>query len=175
MTATSDAILAIGPSAVALAAIGATTWQQRRGFGHQREMADLSDLRELFDDAALALHQASRAVHELELWLHHHGGTKETWNGDAHDIGETAGEALKSLRGRLGVRLEAGHGAVSAFESAHDATWDALDAASRLTWDSDTDRDAAEKAVLVCHDRLIAATDAFMRAASKTVGARLPS
>jgi hypothetical protein len=46
MSATSDAILAIGPSVVALAAIGATTWQQRRGFQHQREMADLSDLRE---------------------------------------------------------------------------------------------------------------------------------
>jgi hypothetical protein len=79
------------------------------------------------------------------------------------------------MRSRLGVRLAADHDAVKAFEAAHDATWNALDAGSRLTWDSEIDRDGAEAAVLEFHDRLLTATDDFMRAASKTVGARLPS
>jgi hypothetical protein len=179
MTATSDAILAVGPIAVALAAIGATTWQQRRGFKHQREMADLSDLRALFDEAAAALHQASLAGHEVELWLHDLDwapatATPERQRGVLAG-GFAAGEVLRSLRGRLGVRLDADHDAVKAFEAARDAAELAVGTASQLTWDEALDRDTAEGVVLESHERMHTATDDFMRAASRTVGARLPS
>ena len=62
VSATTDVILAAGPTVVALAAIGSAVWQQKRGFSHDREMDDLSDTRRLFDDAAVALHDASVAL-----------------------------------------------------------------------------------------------------------------
>jgi hypothetical protein len=49
---------------VALAAIGSTIWQQRRGFRHAREMNDLAAVRSVLDDAALALQHALNVMHK---------------------------------------------------------------------------------------------------------------
>jgi hypothetical protein len=68
---TTDVILAAGPTVVALAAIGSAVWQQRRGFSHERALADLDAARAVLDDAAVALQDAYTAIgvrmEELDL------------------------------------------------------------------------------------------------------------
>jgi hypothetical protein len=61
VSVTANVILAAGPSVVALAALGSTAWQQRRGLQHAREMTDLALVREMLDEAAKALHRANYA------------------------------------------------------------------------------------------------------------------
>lgn len=55
---TQDVLLAAGPSVVALVALLFAFWQQLRGFGHEREMHDLADVRALLDAATAALMDA---------------------------------------------------------------------------------------------------------------------
>ena len=175
MSATTDAILAAGPTAVALAAIYATTWEHRRGREHEREMRDLADTRALMDDATVALYDASRALSELERALFRHGSGMRLHAPDALVDAERAGQALRVLRGRLAVRLPGDHPAVRAFGQAHDATWEAIRAAFGQDPSPDADAQNTHRALDSNHRTLISATDAFVDAATATVGAQLPA
>ena len=84
-------------------------------------MADLADTRAVFDDAAVALHDASVALSGLERALFTGGTSFRSSFPDALPDAESATERLKSIRGRLGVRLPADHAGVTAFGNAHDA------------------------------------------------------
>lgn len=57
-----NVILAAGPTVVAVVAIGSAYRQQKRSFGHEREMVDLAAVRAVLDDAAVLLHRAETAV-----------------------------------------------------------------------------------------------------------------
>ena len=59
---TRDLILAAGPTVVALAALLSAFVQQLRGFGHEREMHDLADVRQLLDAATAALTNAMNSA-----------------------------------------------------------------------------------------------------------------
>jgi len=174
LSTTSDVILAAGPTVVALAAIGSAVSQQRRGFRHERALSDLADARSLFDDAAVALQDASRALSGLERGLFTHGASIRSGMPDALPNADAAGESLKTVHGGLGVRLPADHATVVAFARAHDATREAVNAAFAQDPAPGADLREAWDTVRGGHERLIAATSEFMEAATATVGARLP-
>jgi hypothetical protein len=169
-----DVAVAAGPSVVAVVAILAAFRQQRRALVHQRELADLSNTRAVFDDAAVALHDASLALSGLERALFTGGATFRSMFPDALPAAETATETLKSIRGRLGVRLPADHVAITAFAKAHDAARKATNAMAAQQPGLGSDI-TAFPTVQDEHRRLIDATDDFMHAATQTVGARLPA
>jgi hypothetical protein len=138
-----------------------------------RKLADLADTRAVFDDAAVALHDASVALSGLERALFNGGASFRSSFPDALPDAESATETLKSLLGRLGVRLPANHAAVTVFGNAH--------AAARKATNAMATQDPSPAADLTAHPtlqdehrRLIDATDEFMRVATDTVGARLP-
>jgi len=169
----SDAILALGPIVVAVLALSLAAWQHWRGLAHARQLSDLADTRAVFDDGAVALHDASVALSGLERALFNGGSAFRSTFPDALPAAESATEALKSIRGRLGVRLRADHAAVTAFANAHDAARKATNAMA--TQDPSPRADlTAYPTVGDEHKRLIDATDEFMRAATQTVGAQLP-
>lgn len=170
---TSDVVLALGPSIVAVVALSLAAWQHWRGLVHARQLADLADTRAVFDDAAVALHDASVALSGLERALFNGGPVFRSTFPDALPAAESATESLKSIRGRLGVRLHADHAAVLAFANAHDAARKATNAMA--TQDPSPGADlTAYPTVDDEHKRLIDATAEFMRAATEAVGAQLP-
>jgi hypothetical protein len=174
MSETVNVILAASASAVALVALGSAVWQQKRGFAHEREMADLADIRRLFDDAAVALHDASRAMSGVERGLFRDGRFVSQRSPEALSNAEEAGERLKVIRGRLRVRLEPADASVQTFARAHDAAWDVIRAVFAMDPGPGGASGEAFKAVQDGHRRLVAATDEFMSAATEAVGARLP-
>ena len=166
-------ILALGPTVVAVLALCIAAWQHWRGLTHARRLADLADTRAVFDGSAVALHDASVALSGLERALFTGGTTFRTMFPDALPDAEAATESLRSIRGRLGVRLPAGHPALEAFRMAHDAAREATNA--MFAQDPSPTADiTAHPAVRDEHRRLVDATEQFMEAATKTVGARLP-
>jgi hypothetical protein len=170
---TSDVILALGPTIVAVVALGVAAWQHWRGLAHARQLADLADTRALFDEAAVALHDASVALSGLERALFSGGAGFRSTFPDALPAAESATETLRSIRGRLGVRLPADHAVVTAFASAHDAARKSTNAMATQSPSPAADI-TAYPVVGDEHKRLIDATDEFMRAATRTVGAQLP-
>jgi hypothetical protein len=172
-TTTTDVILALGPSVVAVLALSLAAWQHWRGLAHARKLADLADTRAVFDDAAVALHDASVALSGMERALFTGGASYRSAFPNALPDAEAATETLKSLRGRLGVRLRSDHAAVTAFGTAHDAARNATNAMAAQDPSASADITAFPR-VQDEHRRLIDATDEFMRAATKTVGAQLP-
>jgi hypothetical protein len=97
-TTTNDVILALGPSVVAVLALSLAAWQHWRGLVHGRQLADLGDTRGVFDDAAVALHDASVALSGLERALFNGGAGFRSTFPDALPAAELATESLKSIR-----------------------------------------------------------------------------
>jgi hypothetical protein len=82
---------------------------------------------------------------------------------------------LLSISGRLGVRLPAGNAALDTCTAAHKATQDAANAAHVLVpGPGSSGAGEAYADVRANHERLIAATADFMRAANDIVGTRVP-
>jgi hypothetical protein len=111
----SDVILAAGPSVVAMAAIGSAVWKQRRGFRHARSMADLENVRELLDEAAVALHRADYARYSVAVGRIRQGEYLWEREPDVVEKVVTAGVALDELSERLAVRLGPDHEVVTHF------------------------------------------------------------
>lgn len=155
-------------------ALNAESQRLARQLEHDRELADLADTRKVCDDAVVALHDASVALSGLErAFVNYGSGFREKMPNAVPDA-ESATETLRSIRGRLGVRLPQDNAAVAAFEAAHDATREATNAAATQDPSPAADLRAAINTVQDAHRGLIDATDAFRRAATETVGARLP-
>jgi len=70
------AIISVASSAaVALGAIGANLWQQRRSFDHDREMADRASARSSLVDTMAVLHRVGYAVDEVSQAVRGHADT----------------------------------------------------------------------------------------------------
>lgn len=172
VSTTADVILASGPIVVALAAIGAAVWQQRRGFGHEREMADLADTRSLFDEAVVALRHSDDMRHRATQALFSQG----SWTGErapeAVAAVGVAATALAPLRDRMAVRLGLDHEAVEGFnrviltlrEVAHLLSMPSEYADAREGWN----------ATKVAAEEFKAAQAAFFSYAVRAVGSKLP-
>jgi uncharacterized membrane protein len=76
--------------------------QQRADLEHDRELADLADLRKLLDEAAVAVNKARNARDELIVAFSEHG-TK--LSKDDKDKLALAGQAIDALNMRILVRL----------------------------------------------------------------------
>jgi hypothetical protein len=166
MSATVNVILAAGPSLVALAALGSTLRQQNRGFRHQREMSDLTVVRELLDDAAIALHRASLA--RDGVWAVGPAAAAEA-EGVASELANT-GTGLDAIVERLMVRLGLEARVVLASRAAADALKKIHDEIHRPNSDS-VDQFGAFHAA---SDEFNAARAAFRGAAADAAGAQLP-
>ena len=175
MSSATDIILAAGPSVVALAAIGSAVWQQRRGFRHDREMADLEAVRRVLDDAAIALHEADYARGDVKR-AHIRDGRKLLERGGefVKRLGER-GRALDELRERLTIRFGADHEIVDTFRAADDALLEMHRKASTPERFIDPDDSEWHLGIDTASDRFIEARDSFLAAAAGTAGARLPS
>jgi hypothetical protein len=174
VSAATDVVLAAGPSVVALAAIGSAVWQQGRGFGHERKMADLEAVRRLLDDAAIALHDADYARAEVQSAHIQEGRWLAQRRGESVQELHEAGKSLDRLRERLTVRLGADHEVVKQFRAADEALLEMYRKAStpeRLIGDDPLEW---HQAIDAASDRFTEARDAFLAAAAKTAGARLP-
>jgi hypothetical protein len=170
-----NVILAAGPTVVAIGAIGSTVWQQRRSFRHEREMADLADIRKLFDEIAVALEEASNALLSLESSLSRYGAAFRKEAPSAMTDAGAAFENLQTLGHRLSVRLPADHAAVEAFGAAFSAGRRAM--LSMPPEPFVVEDPEAFQAGIVVRDAAFAMAEPtadFMRAANEAVGARLP-
>jgi hypothetical protein len=108
--------------------------RQQATLTHDRELADLADLRTLLDEAAVALNDADEARIGLELGLTQHGRKVPC---ETLTMAREAGRALYALRERLFVRLGKKHAIALHFHEATaalQATWAAV---SSLHEDSD--------------------------------------
>jgi hypothetical protein len=161
---TVDVILAAGLSIVALAALCFAVWQQRRGFDHARELADLADTRAVMDDAAQALRDADYARHGILM------AGPAALTGVVLERLDRAGAAMDAIAIRLAIRL-GDQDAVRHFRAASDAL---LSISREVHNPTDPiDPDELWQAVQAASARFQDAGRQFIAAARKIVGARL--
>jgi len=160
VSATTDVILAAGPTVVAVVAIGANVWQQKRGFSHERELSDLAAVRSVLDDAALALQRVELPSGELV-------------DRESRSQVLEARDELERIRSRIVVRFGGSHALAGGITDATEALrrWNL--AATALTIRG-VSHDKAEKSQDEAARMFRHAADAFLDAAAKTAGARLP-
>lgn len=100
-----------------------TNRRQRESLKHDRELADLADLRKLLDEAAVALNDAGEARAEVDVSFTEHGPNMPA---APKDKLKDSGHALFPLLVRLHVRLGAKNAITTHFSAAVDAllnTW----------------------------------------------------
>jgi hypothetical protein len=178
----------VAPSAVAIAAIIVGYKQQSRGLEHERKLADLANVRDLIDDAAVHLH---RVEYALDAVRRHLGRNQFRFFADAEGqelflAVERAGEEFDVLRERLAVRLGEDHEAVTRITEANQAVPEIFRALERLKLLPDPKSRLEERQI----ERLFKRNDAkitaqreafdggrreFMHAAQRTAGAQLPT
>lgn len=116
-----ETVAIIVPGIVALAAIAATWHQHRRMIGHQRELADLTNVRDVLDEAATELHNTAYLLDDVRSYLVQHNGVSffKTEQGTTtyQALGDR-GRDLDALVERLSVRLGPQQSAVVAFRAA---------------------------------------------------------
>jgi hypothetical protein len=154
-----NVILAAGQTVVALAAVGFAFAQQRRSLRHEREMFDLADVRKLLDEAAMLLHRA-----EEILFLRRDPTIHEVVVDPVGDMARLLPSIGNTYR-RLSVRLGSQHTTVSAFTAA---------AKQLHEWRSAVLGVAGSTSVEEARDSFSLLTAAYLEAAVKTAGARLP-
>jgi hypothetical protein len=115
VSTTTDVILGAGPTVVALAAIGSSVWQQRRGLAHERKLADLAAVRSVLDDAALGLQRVGDLQNPSLL------DNPEAFFGR---LQESVVRDFEPTKSRLTVRLGQPHALVISFEYAMDSVND---------------------------------------------------
>ena len=167
VSATTDVILAAGPTVVERAAIGSAVWQQKRGFSHDREVRDTDHVRGLLDDAAIALHRASYARDDV---MRVGPAVARNRKGVAAKIA-TTGTALDELTEHSSVRLGPTTVAVTHFRDAADALR-AIDI--EIHRPEGFDMVERTHAFRAASGRFDAARAAFLAAAAKTAGVKLP-
>jgi hypothetical protein len=103
-----ETVAIIVPGVVAVAAIAATWHQHLRGLGHERQLVDLDNVRDILDEAAVALHVAAYALDNVRGYLDQYGGVRffKTDDGsDTYKLLGSHGKELDALVERLSVRL----------------------------------------------------------------------
>jgi hypothetical protein len=135
--ASAEGVAGITAGATLLAATGlaaVTVHTKRLDLDHNRELADLADLRELLDNSAVALNDADEARIALEVSFAQHGRKVPP---EPLDAAKEAGRALYVLRERLHVRLGWGDPIAQSFDEAIAALLSIWQAVSRLEEDDD--------------------------------------
>lgn len=108
--------------------------RQRAALAHDRELADLQDLRRLLDEAAVALNTAEEARVGLELRFAEHGRKVSP---ELLSEAREAGRAMFALRERLYVRVGRDHPIAQSFNRATVALLLIWQAVGRLEADDD--------------------------------------
>jgi len=171
--ASTEGVLAatLGPTAivaVALVTAVTTNRRQREALKHDRELADLADLRKLLDEAAVALNEAADAFDLLLLELHTHG---RKLPGEVRERLAACGNRLLEVRARLTVRVGLNSRLARAFGEAADALHAAWREVGWLEDDDDEVLQGKRELVELAHDDWDAAFGAFLTAAVDRAGA----
>ena len=156
-------------------ALAAERERLRLQLEHERELADLADVRALFDTAATILADASRALSAVESGLFTHGAWIGERAPDAWTTARRSAETIRATRERLSVRLTREHAAVIAYNRADEAAWNAVNAVVAMGPPPGGNAGDGFQEVQASHRQLLAAKDEFMSAAVETVGAHLPT
>jgi len=184
-----ETVAVITSSIVALAAIGAGWLQYRGGLTHERELADLDNIRGVLDDAAALIHRVAYVLDDVRLGLLQHGRKffESEQRVETHRKLERCGQEGDALIARLEGRLGPDHEAVKTFTQANEAVLDIYRALGLIRLESDPPPDpsaAAQVATIVDEqrDRIIQSRTAFddrrrafTDAAYRTTGVRLPA
>lgn len=144
MSTLGDIATVAAPTVVALAAIGASTWQQSRSRAfdraerekerqhdremreaaerHERTLSDLDYQRRLVDDVAAAMEAANDAVRMLDLQWDTADSGPPVHMRDLVSAVSAAGDRLKVATARMVLRFGSSHDAVRIIAGASDAT-----------------------------------------------------
>lgn len=185
-----EALAIIVPSIVAVAAVGLTWDQHRRGLRHERELSDLGPVREVFDESAVLLHRIAYDLDDVRSYLTQHGGVSFFKTEKGTEVYKLLGEHGKNadvLYERLSVRLRRDHAAVVHFKAANVAVlsiWRAVGLLRRKPEANGHESAARQIAVLNAEKRaqieadratFDTSRDRFIAAAQRAAGARLRS
>jgi hypothetical protein len=185
---TTETIAIIVSGTVALAAIVATWHQHVRSLGHERTLADLANVRDILDEAAVALHETAYLLDDLLSYLTQHGGVSFFKTEDGTAIYKALGgrgRELDALLERLSVRLGSDHHVVSAFNAADAATLGIWRAAGLLRDEPEADgnpaaanqirklNDQKRGEIEAFREQFDTARKAFVSAAHTAAGSRL--
>lgn len=185
------AIVSVVVSAlVAIAAIGAAVWQQRQGFGHEREMADRASVRDSLAEAAAILNRAEYAIGEVNVAVIQHGSTifdpehpdrLEPLN-RLRDAGKELDQAVGLLRVQLGPRssattalAEADAALLLAFRSANRLRYLGPDPKGAQVARIEDRNDQDTQLVDQGRENFKAAVERFVERAHAAAGAKLPA
>jgi hypothetical protein len=173
---------------VAITAVLAGWFQHRRAVRHDRQLADLENVRMILDEAAVALHRAAYSLDDIRAFLTQYGGVSffKTDDGTTlyKKLGEH-GETLDILLERLSIRLGRKHDVVAEFKDANSAVLEIWRACGRLRNEPDTagdpsasrqirDMNAGHRANIDGYRELFdVARERFIDAAHEAAGSRL--
>jgi hypothetical protein len=178
----------IASSTVAVAAIAATWFQHRAGLKHEREVVDLDNVRDVLDDAAVALHRIAYVLDDVRSRLVTNRPAPFFHSGEGTELFKRLGnhgEALDALVERVSVRLGREHEVAKALSAADGAFLKIYRAAGALRLESlDDDSEAARRqiekieqekkeAIGLNRERFDKGREWFIASAHRLAGARL--
>lgn len=187
---TTETVAVISSSSVAALAIVANLVQHRGRVKHERELHDLDNVRDVLDDGAELLHRIAYVLDDVRLGLIQYGAGffKEEKRVATFNELKQLGREADALLARLAVRLGEDHEVVKAFEGADEVVLAIYRALDMIRFESDPAPDdpyakqQVRKIIDAERDKITASRetfdthrDDFMKAASRTAGARLPS
>jgi hypothetical protein len=184
-----ETVAIVVPAVVALAAIGSTAYQHLRGLRHQRQLVDLDNVRDVLDEAAVALHAVAYSLDDIRSSLVQHNGVlffKSPEGTEMYTELGARGKALDALHERLSLRLGRGCEVVTAFKAADEAALGIWRAAGglRLEPEANGSHVVSDEMARISQQRrseieaereaFDSAREAFLRPAYASAGARLP-
>jgi hypothetical protein len=173
---------------VAVAAIAATWHQSLRGLGHERKLVDLDNVRDILDEAAVALHASAYVLDDVRSDLTQYGGVtffKTDAGSKIYKLLGSQGRGLDALIERLSVRLGRDCDVVVAFKAADEAVLGVWQAVGLLRLEPEGDgsssaasalrelNDQKRREVEAHREAFAAAREKFVAAAYNLAGARL--
>jgi hypothetical protein len=183
-----ETVAVISSSIVALAAIAAGWLQHRGSLKHQREAIDLDNVRDVLDEAAVALHETAYVLDTVRSDLTREGpAVFSTDSGSKiYTQLEERGKELDALTERLAVRLSRDHAVSREFLAADMAVLKLFRAVGQLRRLTRSDGSPSaerqierlvgrhEERIGINRERFETAREGFMAAAHEIAGIRLP-
>lgn len=183
-----ETVAVIASSAVAIAAIVAAWLQHRASLKHERTVVDLDIVRDVLDEAAVALHRTAYVLDDLRSQLTQHRPIAFVHSDDGTDLYKRLGdhgEALDALLERVSVRLGRDHDVAKALSAADGAFLKIYRAAGLLRFEDPAvgseaarheveriEREQVEK-ITLNRERFNKAREWFIGAAQRLAGVRL--
>jgi hypothetical protein len=186
---TGSVIAVVASSVVALAAIGAAFWQQKRGFVYERKLSDLESVRGVMSEAAAVLHRVEYALDEANSTLIQWGARffEDEERARPYDLLEEVGREVDGVLGQLRIRFGPEHPAAVAFGDAGAAMLDVFRALGLIKLEDPAIKgtyDEREVVGMVAQQRDRISTgrenfgiaqEQFVSAAHSAAGAKLPA